>query len=67
MTGRLPCMDCPEGEAARREIAQVYLAARRGELPPKLRGGPLPWSCCKRPREPQRIDPEALIANARRS
>ena len=70
LTQQLPCLECcePEAEAARREIAGVYLDARAGKLPTlKLRGGPLPWCCCRRPREPQQIDVAAMIANARRS
>jgi len=67
---RLPCMTCdqPAAEAARREVVETYLAARSGRLPPKLRGSStLPWTCCKRPKEPRRIDVEAVIASARRS
>jgi hypothetical protein len=66
MSLRLPCLDCAEGEQARAEIAEVYLAARAGTLPIKLPRWPsLPWTCCRRPKEPRPIDVEALISTVR--
>ena len=51
----LPCLRCEDLQAqrARREIAEVYLAARQGRLPPRstLPGPLLPASCCRRLRE----------------
>jgi hypothetical protein len=63
MSTSLPCLHCTEdaAEAARAEIAAVYLNAKAGKLPARTPlPSPLPASCCRRPRGP--IEVSALVA-----
>jgi len=56
----LPCLDCPRGGKARKEVAAAYVSFLRGERRPKD-NRPLPYlpqHCCKQ----RRADVEAMVA-----
>jgi hypothetical protein len=57
-SSKIPCTSCahPDAPAARSEVVDVYIAARRGEL--NLTGSVLPRACCQRLRD---VDVRALI------
>ena len=60
----LPCLSCrhPSAQAARDEIAQMYISARHGSMSLKATDGDIrPLRCCRR-RAAQQIDAKVMVA-----